>query len=72
MLGAIRPLPQYAFLAWCTVKARGQLYLYIARDREKERERIYFLVQTSRPVYINPIMVVKSIELDSLFSVEFF
>jgi hypothetical protein len=25
--GAIHPLPQYAFMAWCSVKAQGQLYL---------------------------------------------
>jgi hypothetical protein len=29
MSGAIPPLPQYAFLAWCLVKAQGQLYLYL-------------------------------------------
>jgi hypothetical protein len=29
MSGAIHPLPQYAFMAWCLVKARGQLYLII-------------------------------------------
>jgi len=28
MSGAIHPLPQYAFMAWCLVKAQGQLYLY--------------------------------------------
>jgi hypothetical protein len=28
MSGAIPTLPQYAFLAWCSVKAQGQLYLY--------------------------------------------
>jgi len=27
MRGAIPPLPQYAFMAWCSVKAQGQLYL---------------------------------------------
>jgi hypothetical protein len=27
MSGAIPPLPQYAFMAWCSVKAQGQLYL---------------------------------------------
>jgi hypothetical protein len=25
--GAIPPLPQYAFMAWCSVKVEGQLYL---------------------------------------------
>jgi hypothetical protein len=29
MRGAIPPLPQYAFMAWCLVKAQGQLYLYL-------------------------------------------
>jgi hypothetical protein len=30
MRGAIPPLAQYAFMAWCSVKdkAQGQLYLY--------------------------------------------
>jgi hypothetical protein len=23
------PIPQYAFMAWCSLKAQGQLYLYI-------------------------------------------
>jgi hypothetical protein len=27
MSGAIPPLPQYAFMAWCLVKAQGQLCL---------------------------------------------
>jgi len=26
---AIPPLPQYAFMAWCLVKAQGQLYLLL-------------------------------------------
>jgi hypothetical protein len=29
MSGAIPPLSQYAFMAWCLVKAQGQLYLYL-------------------------------------------
>jgi hypothetical protein len=28
MSGAIHPLLQYAFMAWCLVKAQGQLYLF--------------------------------------------
>jgi hypothetical protein len=27
MSGAVLPLPQYTFMAWCLVKAQGQLYL---------------------------------------------
>jgi hypothetical protein len=29
MSGAISPLPQHAFMVWCSVKAQGQLYLYL-------------------------------------------
>jgi hypothetical protein len=29
MPGAIPPLPQFAFMAWCSVKAQGYLYLYL-------------------------------------------
>jgi hypothetical protein len=29
MNGSIPPLPQYASIAWCFVKAQGQLYLYL-------------------------------------------
>jgi hypothetical protein len=28
MRGAIPPLPQNAFMVWCSVKAQGQLYFY--------------------------------------------
>jgi hypothetical protein len=28
MSGAINPLTQYAFMAWCSVKAQGQIYLF--------------------------------------------
>jgi hypothetical protein len=27
MSGAIPPLPKYAFMAWCLVKAQGQIYV---------------------------------------------
>jgi hypothetical protein len=33
VIGAIPPLPQYAFMAWCSVKAQGQLYLYLTLKR---------------------------------------
>jgi len=29
MCGAIPPLLQYAFIVWCSVKAQGQLYVYL-------------------------------------------
>jgi hypothetical protein len=28
MSGDILPLPQYAFMAWCSVKEQGQILLY--------------------------------------------
>jgi hypothetical protein len=28
MHGAILPFPQYAFMAWCSIKSQGQLYLF--------------------------------------------
>jgi hypothetical protein len=33
MNGAIPPLPQYAFMGWCLVKAQGQLYFFPLRIR---------------------------------------
>jgi hypothetical protein len=47
MSGTIPPFPQYAFMAWCSVKAQGQLYLtfyqpgglfYAAAPRPASRE----------------------------------
>jgi hypothetical protein len=35
MNGAIPPLPQYAFMTWCSAKAQGQLYLYLLPLHEK-------------------------------------
>jgi hypothetical protein len=29
MRGDIPSLPQYTFMAWCSVKAQGKLYLYL-------------------------------------------
>jgi hypothetical protein len=29
MSGAIPPLPQYAFMAWCSAKAQRQLYVVV-------------------------------------------
>jgi hypothetical protein len=33
MSGAVPPLPHYAFMAWCSVKAQGQLYLTLLSKR---------------------------------------
>jgi hypothetical protein len=40
MRGAILPLPQYAFVAWCSVKAQGQLYLPYEWDKWKHRKSL--------------------------------
>jgi hypothetical protein len=40
MSGAIPPLPQYAFMAWCSVKAQGQLYLLLDDDDNNNNEKI--------------------------------
>jgi hypothetical protein len=41
MSGAIPPLPQYASMAWCSVKEQGQLYLlllpFVGQDVAKVR-----------------------------------
>jgi hypothetical protein len=37
MSGALPPLPQYAFMAWCSVKVQGQLYTERKRKIYKER-----------------------------------
>jgi hypothetical protein len=43
MSGAIHPFPQYAFMAWCPVKAQGHHHLYILRidpNREKTKGKV--------------------------------
>jgi hypothetical protein len=46
MIGAIPPFSQYAFMAWCSVKAQEQLYLLkgIVEEISKRRSRISFEV----------------------------
>jgi hypothetical protein len=38
MRGAIPPLPQYVFMAWCSVKTQGQIYPYIIHYRVLRRK----------------------------------
>jgi hypothetical protein len=49
MGGAIHPLPQYAFMAWCLVKAQGQLYLTflgcIASNNDVEDHHKWWVVK---------------------------
>jgi hypothetical protein len=47
MRGAIPPPPQYAVMAWCLVKAQGQLYIYFAFNKRKDE-----ITQYAAPKYI--------------------
>jgi hypothetical protein len=42
--------PQYAFIAWCLVKAQGQIYLYLPYNRPKITS-LYILSNTALNVY---------------------
>jgi hypothetical protein len=48
MSGAIHPLPQYAFMAWCLVKAQGKLLLYL-----KEGAFLFFLASSPTISLVN-------------------
>jgi hypothetical protein len=41
MRGALPPLPQYALMAWCSVKAQGQLYLHLNKTSHIHTESTY-------------------------------
>jgi len=45
MRGAIHPLPQYAFMGWCSVKAQGQLYVLPSTN-------VYPLVETVAYIFV--------------------
>jgi hypothetical protein len=44
MSGAISPLLQYAFMAWCSVEAQGHLYLHLYHLFKPFSRRILILV----------------------------
>jgi hypothetical protein len=58
MSGAIPPLPQYAFIAWCSVKAQGQLYLYLLAGPEGSVPQILKPAtgHDSKPISSPPIL----------------
>jgi hypothetical protein len=41
MSGVIHPLPQYAFMAWCSVKAQGYFYLYLLSVQKFQRRNMH-------------------------------
>jgi hypothetical protein len=49
MSGAIPPL-QYAFMAWCLVKAQGQLYLYLYLPQLVSRHVTSSVTQTQTSI----------------------
>jgi hypothetical protein len=40
MSGNIPPLPQYAFMAWCSVKAQEQLYLLLIQEKITQEDHV--------------------------------
>jgi hypothetical protein len=53
MSGAIPPLPQHAFIAWCSVETQGKLYLYLLwRNIRKPRLLMAFITKAGRSVFI--------------------
>jgi len=49
MSGAVHPLTQYVFMAWCLVKAQGELYLYLYLTMQISNIRGCTLLRCMRP-----------------------
>jgi hypothetical protein len=56
MSGAIPPLPHYVFMAWCSAKAQGQLYLYlqVVHDMAFENVAMNFQVKQKQGISSPP------------------
>jgi hypothetical protein len=52
MSGAIPPLPQYAFMAWCSVKAQG-LYLTLILQPYKEIGQLKYILSIETAFGLN-------------------
>jgi len=48
MRGAMPPHSQYAFMAWCSVKAEGHIYLYLLLAKHVQ---VYENIQELRYMY---------------------
>jgi hypothetical protein len=46
MRGAIPPLPEYVFMAWCLVKAEGQFAFEVNRKRKFKKKTVGLSLST--------------------------
>jgi hypothetical protein len=54
--GDVTPLPQYAFMAWCSVKAQGQLYLLPYFTMQSSASSCHFLPLRSKYSPQRPVL----------------
>jgi hypothetical protein len=54
MSGAITPLPQHAFMAWCLIKAQGQLYLILSTESSVHDQKLKFQKAGGVPLAVSP------------------
>jgi hypothetical protein len=59
MSGDKPTLPQYAFMAWCAVKAQGQLYLYLLWPTSYNQETGRKETVTLQVVIVDKVFQVK-------------
>jgi hypothetical protein len=64
MRGAMPPLPQYVIMAWCSVKAQGQIYLYfllVGKHNYIDHVSIY---KSRHSITVYVLTVILTIKLD--------
>jgi hypothetical protein len=66
MSGAILPLPQYAFMAWCLVKHRDNFTFYILHKRKRPPGRLKYRCEDNFTVDIKTQVVQVFAELNWL------
>jgi hypothetical protein len=67
MRGAVCLLPQYAFMAWCSVEAQGQLYLYLLHCKLVYEYTHEILVCYNRFVLLPKIIFFDIVTVDSVY-----
>jgi hypothetical protein len=60
MLGAMPPLPQYAFMAWRSIKAQGQIYLYLCCNLGLDDELNLFKQENSFKIFCLNLVYLRS------------